>query len=373
MSVKSIISNSISLIPGWHTNRKIVVIESDDWGCIRMSSKKSLTQLKKAGVIINDPYNLYDSLASQDDLELLFDLLSSFKDFNSNHPVITANTIVANPDFKKIKESNYREYYFEEFRETFRHYPFHKNSFDIWKEGMKSKVFYPQYHGRDHVNIFRWLEKLRLKDENVIKGFNHNVFGLKNENSKNIRDGYMRALDFRSNQEREVINNNLIQGMKIFESIFGYKSRSFIAPSYIWSECNEKNLAEQGVKYFQGISYQYIPKVDAPKLDRRFHYIGQKNNLSQCYLTRNAFFEPAVEKNYSVETTLRRISLAFKYKKPAIIGSHRLNFVGCINNKNRDNNLKHLKILIEKIFKKWPDVEFMTSDKLGDLITKKHL
>lgn len=27
-------------LPGWHTRRKIVVIESDDWGSIRMPSKE---------------------------------------------------------------------------------------------------------------------------------------------------------------------------------------------------------------------------------------------------------------------------------------------------------------------------------------------
>jgi hypothetical protein len=31
---------NLSNIPGWRTNRKIVVIESDDWGAICMASKE---------------------------------------------------------------------------------------------------------------------------------------------------------------------------------------------------------------------------------------------------------------------------------------------------------------------------------------------
>ena len=36
---------------GWKTNRKIVVIESDDWGSIRMASLKSYTNLLKIGIL----------------------------------------------------------------------------------------------------------------------------------------------------------------------------------------------------------------------------------------------------------------------------------------------------------------------------------
>ncbi len=34
MSLKQTITHNLLNIPGWHTNRKIVVIESDDWASI---------------------------------------------------------------------------------------------------------------------------------------------------------------------------------------------------------------------------------------------------------------------------------------------------------------------------------------------------
>jgi len=46
-----------------------------------------------------------------------------------------------------------------------------------------------------------------------------------------------------------------------------------------------------------------------------------------------------------------------------------LNFIGAINEKNRTQNLQLLEELLSKIMKRWPDVEFMSSDELGDLIT----
>jgi hypothetical protein len=67
---------------------------------------------------------------------------------------------------------------------------------------------------------------------------------------------------------------------------------------------------------------------------------------------------------------LNRIETAFRYYKPAIISSHRVNFIGAIVPDNRNKNLMLLKQLLFEIVKKWPDVEFMSSDQLGDLMGK---
>ena len=365
--MKRLFSN-IAQIPGWRTKRKILVIESDDWGSIRMPSNTAIKALCMKGLKFNDPYNKYDSLASEEDLSCLFNVLMSFKDVSGNHPVITANTVMANPDFKKIEESNYTEYHFELFTETLKKYPQHKNSFGLWEKGIRAGVFYPQYHGREHVNIFRWLSALNDDKSAARKSFEFGVFGVRESNEKNPRDSFMRALDFQTSDQLVVLGKNLIHGLQLFEEVFGYKSKSFIAPSYIWNEYIEQQLAAHGVKYLQGITYQYMPVLNRKKLKKRIHYIGQKNRYGQIYLTRNAFFEPALDSIKSIDETLKRIDLAFRWNKPAIIGSHRVNYIGYLNIKNRDENLVLLKELLSVIIKKWPDVEFMTSDELGNLI-----
>jgi hypothetical protein len=104
-NLKSTLSHTLLNLPGWHTSRKIVVIESDDWGSIRMPSREVYEKLLKKGIRVdNDPYNKFDSLASEQDLETLFDVLKKFNDKNDNHPVITANTVIANPDFNLIRQ-----------------------------------------------------------------------------------------------------------------------------------------------------------------------------------------------------------------------------------------------------------------------------
>ena len=69
-----------------------------------------------------------------------------------------------------------------------------------------------------------------------------------------------------------------------------------------------------------------------------------------------------------MDSCLKEIKTAFTWRKPAIIASHRVNFIGYINPDNREQNLKLLVELLRKIVKKWPEVEFMTSDQLGKLM-----
>ena len=83
---------------------KIVVIESDDWGSLR--SNKSFLEdkyFKENKKIKDSVYLRYDCLENETDIQEIFKVLNSFRDKYGNTPVITANTIVTNPDFEKIR------------------------------------------------------------------------------------------------------------------------------------------------------------------------------------------------------------------------------------------------------------------------------
>jgi hypothetical protein len=135
----------------------------------------------------------------------------------------------------------------------------------------------------------------------------------------------------------------------------------------------EKILQENGIKYIQGSNVQLVPVDDSTyKIRKKYHYMGQKNKFNQHYLVRNCLFEPTQSNNPQVVSQiLKDIKLAFSHKKPAIIGTHRVNYIGSLNPKNRDNNLRLLQQLLNEIVKKWPDVEFISSDQLGKLIFNK--
>lgn len=367
---KKVVSSNLANVRGWNTSRKIVVIESDDWGTIRMPSKKTYNQLLAKGIKVDQcAFNKNDTLANDDDFNALFKVLKKFRGINSSVPKITANTIVANPNFDQIKKSNFEEYHFEIFTKTLKSYEGRNDTFNIWKQGLSEGIFIPQFHGREHLNVNRWMKFLKRNSFETRLAFDFKLFGLSTNITKEKRGSYLAALDFDNNEELENGKKILVEGLKIFQKIFNYSSKSFIAPNYVWSNKLNQTLQLNKVKYFQSGRIQVLPTFEKEKQNIR-RYIGQTNELDQVYTFRNATFEPSVSPNKdNVGECLKEIQTAFRWKKPAIINSHRLNFIGAINEKNRTQNLQLLEELLSKIMKRWPDVEFMSSDELGDLIT----
>lgn len=368
-NLKRTIIRNLRNIPGWRTNRKIVVIESDDWGSIRMPSREVYDKLLKSGYPVNlNMFESYDSLASSEDLELLFDLLLSFKDEKGNHPVITANCVVANPDFTKIAADNFEKYHFELIQETFNKYPLHKNNLSIWKMAQMEGVFHPQFHAREHVNVSKFMKALRQEDEDVHFAFNHNMAGNIKKGKVNSGNHYVEASYYENESDKLDKLNIFLEGLDIFERTFGYKSESFIPTNYTWNRDFDKAIAIQGVRFIQGQRTMREPNFTK---DIRYHrFQGIKNKSGLINLVRNVSFEPTVMNlNNQVESTLLNMSAAFRMKKPAIISSHRINYVGFIDNKNRDNSLRLLKEIVTLALQKWPDIEFVTSDQLGNIIS----
>lgn len=366
-SIKSSLRRNIINAIGWKTNRKIIVIESDDWGSIRTPSIKLKNVLNSD--LSSNPYFLYDTLASQIDLENIFEIQLKFKDIQGNPPIITTNTVVANPDFDRIKKHNFETYYYEPFVETLKRYYPNQNVWSTWKTGLKTKLFFPQFHGREHINVPLWLKLLREKNTELLKAFDLGCWWAStyNESQLSLQASY-------DSVNKSDINFHSIaikEGLHLFENIFGFASQSFIANNYIWSPELDKITSKGGVKYIQGMKYQKLPSFGyngKRKMIR--HYLGDKNRYGQYYLIRNSVFEPSLKPiNYdNVGECLNDIQNAFMWRKPAIITTHRLNFVGALDYRNRDRNLTQFETLLKEITKRWTDIEFMTSADLGSII-----
>ena len=64
MPIKTTIFNHLKNIPGWRTNRKILVFSVDDYGNVRLDSKIARDNLTKAGLQNKSYFDQYDSLES---------------------------------------------------------------------------------------------------------------------------------------------------------------------------------------------------------------------------------------------------------------------------------------------------------------------
>jgi hypothetical protein len=254
------ILNTVYNSLGWKTKRKLVVILSDDWGSIRVPSKESREKLIALGIDMNtNRFNKFDSLESNLDLENLFEVLLHHKDCNGNHPVFTAMTNVANPDFNNIKNNDFRAYFYEPFTESLKRYPNCDKVYEYYKSGIENKIFIPEFHGREHLNVNRWMNALKNNSKNTKIGFENHFFMLApSDLEKDYKKSFGPAFD--TDSIDDVLKHQIIvkEGLEIFKDLFGYSSILFTAPSQIFDKRLEKTLFENGIKL-----------LDVPRLEQK--------------------------------------------------------------------------------------------------------
>lgn len=354
---------------GTRNPKKIVVFESDDWGMIRTRSKASLDRLRKKGYPVDGcSYNKLDALERTQDLSGLLDVLSKYKGANGEPAKFTLNNVVANPNFERIEESSFTTYFYELFTDTFTSYSDTQNIHSLYKNGLDEGLIQLQFHGREHVNINRWMSALYKGDQRFKDAFLERQFTVSGNGATSGRRDYLDSFGRAYEKEYESEESVLRTGLKIFEEVWGFKSASFIAPCYTWSSEIESVLKSQGVKYLQGTHVQRVPKSGLElKIDKKFHWHGKVNQSGLISIVRNVMFEPAEFSSSKevVNRAMNEINNAFFWRKPAVISSHRVNYIGRLNEENRSNGLKLLDQLLRQIVNEHKDVIFMTTDELG--------
>lgn len=370
MSSLNKLSISVRNTIGYSTKRKIIVIESDDWGGIRMPSKQAFESITEKGLDSSGDsfrYNMYDTLADKNDLTRLFETLSSFRDAQTNHPIITVLSVVANPDFEKIRENEYKEYFYEPFPRTLERYYGSDNPFALWNEGIQNKLFLPQFHGREHLNVAVWMNALKQNDVEARLAFDHGLWGFNNKHPFGItfQSAFSLEIPDQLHLQAEIIKD----GLRLFEELFGYRASYFVSPNSPFNNQLETVAAAEGIRFIFASKIQNEPLGEG-KFKKSFHYPGQKNRHGQYYLSRNCFFEQSEPGKDWIDSCMNDIRIAFRFHKPAVISSHRVNYIGALDPANRTRGLQQLKVLLGTILKTWPDVEFMSSVELGELMVK---
>tara|TARA_B100000925_G_scaffold171416_1_gene129113 strand:+ start:14395 stop:15534 length:1140 start_codon:yes stop_codon:yes gene_type:complete len=361
-NILSVYSRWLFYIKACRVDKKIVVIESDDWGSIRTSSKESYNTLLKNGFKLNNSPYSKDALETNKDLEELYNVLLKFKGSDNNPPVFTANIIMANPDFLKIKEDDFNNYYYENVSETCNTYESSNKVITLWKDGLNNRSFVPQLHAREHVKYWTWLEDLKNLKNEATCTFDLKMCGLPSKVSPTKTSYYNPPYVSSKEIEKYKINLNVLvgEGISLFEDIFGYKSDTVIAPNCTWTDEIEKIWEKNHIKFIQG---GYLQENFDKNVKHIPHFLGQKSKTTNMhYLVRNCSFEPSYTNNPDQwKKTLKQVDNALKNKFPAIISSHRVNYVGRIDSKNRENGLTQLSKLLNAILKKHPDSIFLDS------------
>lgn len=352
----------VANLPAITTEGKKVLLMSDDWGSIRIRFKKDQQSLIDKGLSITNRFDRFDGLETNRDLEHLFEVLTSYKDQNDNYPVITAVTNVANPNFHKIRESKFREYHYETIDLSYRKTPDSDRALKLVNEGIKNRIFVPQSHGREHVQINWWMKELQDSNSFARQVFDDEFFFIPGSMmSTNYRKkGVGAAFDVWGQEDLDLQKKTVQSALEIFARLFGYKSVCFTPPAMFYHPSLEPTMFTNGVKWLDVGRVLKTPRVGGGHR-WQLNYLGRKKKSGLRVLVRNAVFEPNLHgTSASVDHCMKGIATAFKNRQPAIISNHRAAFVGRIDKNNRTQGLRALDQLLERIIKTWPDVEFMS-------------
>jgi len=367
--MKQYLANHLKNIKGKKTQRKLLAFSVDDYGNIRLASLKARENLLKIGVKLNGRFDYYDALDTREDYEMLFEVLGSFKDKNGNPVLFTPYALPCNIDFQKTKEKGY--YIPENLDVTYKKNEVEnkafEGAFELLLEGINHKLIKPQFHGREHLNVNLFNALLEDANPNLLANLeNYSLAGVPNHSSF-PKVEFNQAFAFWKEKETELHKEIIRDGLNQFKLLYGYDSKTFTPPAMQIHPHLNQFVSDMGI---EGLDKNRVDSIHLGEGNfiKEKSILGESITTTTLKIVRNCVFEPNDRNIDWVGFTFKQIEAAFFWNKPAIVSSHRVNFCGHIDPENRKKGLTALKALLDKVVKKWPDVEFVSVDKLIQII-----
>ena len=364
--------DNIKNIPGWHTAQKLVVFAVDDYGNVRLDSNTARDRMLASGVKLQGRFDHLDTLETRQDLEALLETLSSVTDSRGRHAVFTSYALSANPDLEAMSHGD-AGYQYEPLTRTFERLSAdqpaaYEGTWALWQEGIRARLLKPQFHGREHLNVEVLERKLKAGDRVLKINFeNHSMAGLGDEPSL-PGVGFTHGFGLWERSEIDRHREIIADGLKLFEQVFGFRSETFTPPAQKLHTDLYPFVEAQGVRAIDK-PLHCVRRLDRDKTVREFNRLGRRRGQGHVSIVRNVVFEPNNDPSFdAVGHALNQVATAFRWRKPAIISSHRVNFCGHIEEENRRFGLDALRRLLQGIAQRCPDVQFISADELVALI-----
>ena len=349
--------------------KKYICFESDDWGSYRLPLPPKRNSIYQLPIQLDELgaefFNRFDAIENSNDVDALVNTLldagrNQALDFQ--YPKFTFLHATRNPNFEKIQASGFKEYYSESIEDSYLK-TWGSSSLIATKNAISENIIRAEFHCREHLNIPFWLKQLKKGDHETLLAAENEFWSFINKNPNQVF--YQASFHLNDSCDISDYQDILKTGLEDFKLLFNYSSKYFVAPNAPYSNQLLPILKDQGIQLICGGRMQIEPLGNG-KNKRVFRIPGIKWFDGFYYVKRNAFFEPADKSKDWVDLCLKQISNAFSKDQPAVISSHRVNYVSGGTVQNRDHGLSELNKLIHLIYKNWPEVEFITSNQLVD-------
>lgn len=369
--IKHIAFDNLKNLRGWRTKRKLVAFAVDDYCNVRVASREARENLVQAGLDLSVRFDKHDAVETRQDLEALFEVLDSVRDGSGRPPVFTAYAVSANPDFERIRNDDRNIYHYEGVRETFARLATEQphayaGVWALWQEGILNRLIRPQFHGREHINVNLFEHKLRTGSEDL-------RINLENDSLAALADepampgvGFTHAFGLHDSSELPRHRDILSDGLDLFEKTWGFRSTTFAPPAMKLHPSLDEVALAGGVLALDK-PLRCTRTMGDGTSRREINHSGRQGGQNHLTIVRNVVFEPCADMGFEpITRAMQQIIAAFRWSKPAIISSHRVNFCGHLDKVNRKQGLSALKNLLDCIVERWPDVEFVGVDELAE-------
>jgi hypothetical protein len=346
-------------VEGFHFDRPIVLLHSDDWGRVGLQDQQGLEELRSAGLQLGErPYDFY-TLETADDVAALHDVLHQHRD-SAGHPAcIAMNFVVANLDFARMAGDGFRQIHLLPLAEGLPKGWNRPGLVDAYCRGIAEGWIRPGLHGMTH--FCREAVERSIADEKETGSLLRKLWhagtpyihwrmpwiGYEYWDPEQTPD--QRFLSGAT--QRHLIGQTVGAFAQLFSALPGFAC----APGYRANDDTYKAWAQHGIRVAQNGPGSLTP----PHIDH--------HGILQLY--RNVEFEPALDPALSLETCIRQAEACFQRGIPAIVSMHSINFHSSVRD-FRSRSLKLLNEFLSALEAKHPDLLYLHDEDLYEAINR---
>jgi hypothetical protein len=301
------------------------VLESDDWGLCAWSADEQAHRVLAGLPAFRQPAGLRyagSTLESAADVQALADSLGDFRGADGFPPVLQANMVMAAPDYERLHPPLFeeREVPLVEFPAT----PSRWQRPGVWDAVERARhdgVWWPELHGLHHIPELAWLTALRRNVDDARRAFEHQTA---------VCTAVEASGEYDPSEPKSDRLARLERAMALFTKLVGRRPWSFCPPDYRWDDVVETHAVRHGLRVFQGKGEQHGMRFRrARRWWLRRSWPGTYDQ--QLYMPPRIAFEPRtpgpLEQKVGVEAALHAARAAWSRGQPAVISSHRVNYV----------------------------------------------
>lgn len=312
--------------------RPVLVIESDDWGPGPDWHAERLAQIRQC--------------------------LARHRDTEDRPAVMTLGVVLAAPDTEAMGQNDLSVYH----RTTLADVRCHL-LLEQMQAGSVDGVFALQLHGMEHYWPPALLHAAR-EDERLQAWLTGDIFPPYEALPPALQSRWLDGSRLPSQPlSVEEIQLAVAEETAAWQLIFGQSTRVVVPPTFVWTREVEAAWVAAGIKVIitPGRRYTYRDMAGLPAAEAGELHNGQIAAGEACYLVRDIYFEP--ERGHTAEQALEQASRRFLYGRPALLETHRSNFIG--SESEFLESLARMDELLCAARRRWPGLTFLSPEALA--------